>query len=162
MIIGIQDIKTFLHCSHCFTIVHTLPFLHFWKCESHLHSFSLFTAEPHLRIQVFWDVMPWWLVNIFRFFWKSEMPPSSGQSGGSVLLQNISKNLLVKMVYLPRTLESSSTLPCEPYSSHCTSYVWDAAWTGLIVAQDDDSSTGSVCSTFSCFMYNNELVSDLQ
>jgi len=89
------------------------------------------------------------------------MPPSVGQPGGSVLLQNISKNLLVNMVYLPRTLESLSTLPCEPYSSHCTSYVWDAAWTGLIVAQDD-SSNGSVSSTFSYFMYNNELVSDLQ
>jgi len=90
------------------------------------------------------------------------MPPSAGQPGGSVLLQNISKNLLVNMVYLPRTLHLSSTLPCEPYSSQCTLYVWDAAWTGLIVAQDDNRSNGSVISTFLHFMYNNELVSDLQ
>jgi len=83
------------------------------------------------------------------------MPPSAGQPGGSVLLQNISKNLLVNTVYLPRTLEPSSTLPC-------TSYVWDATWTGLIVAEDDDSGNGSVSSTFSYFMYNNEFVSDLQ
>jgi hypothetical protein len=66
------------------------------------------------------------------------------------------------MVYLAGTFESSSTLPYEPYSSHCTSYVWVTAWTGLTVAQDGDSSNGSVSSTFSYFMYNNELVSDLQ
>lgn len=65
-----------------------------------------------------------------------------------MLLQNISINLLVNMVYLPRTLESSSALPYEPCSSHCTSYVWDVAWTGLIIAEDDDSSNGSVSSFF--------------
>ena len=75
-----------------------------------------------------------------------------------MLLQNISKNLLLNTVYLPRTLassSSSSTLPCEPYSSHCTSCVWDATWTGLIVTQDDDSGNGSVSPTFSYFMNNN-------
>jgi len=98
----------------------------------------------------------------FFFFLKSEMPPSAGQPGGSVLLQNISKNLLVNMVCLPRTLDLSSTIPCEPYSSQCTLYVWDTAWTGLIVAQDGNRSNGSAFSIFLHFMYNNELVSDLQ